>query len=357
MASDIVPCLIAGCAAKAGVRRLCGKHYQAAWKAGALDQYPLPEPPNEDERFACPPEHKHAESSTCYTTHKCRCEPCRAARSARNRRRDRERNFGVVNTGLVDAAPVRAHVLMLSEHGIGYKRAATLAGVGRSVVQNLLFGRGRDARRLPARIKGESAQKLLAVQPSVDVLGGGALMSSRGVQRRLQALVARGWSMRRLGDAIGVSCSNFGGLLERDHVTARTHRTICEVYEKLWAQNPPAHTAAERGAVVRAKHYAEERGWVPPLAWDDIDFDDAPASAELDPEEEFDEVAVALAVEGRRHHLNRAELTAAIQLLHARKLSDAMIATRLGISDRTVLRTRTELGLPGWKLADLAEAA
>ena len=28
------------------------------------------------ERFECPPEHRHGETSTCYCGHKCRCDAC-----------------------------------------------------------------------------------------------------------------------------------------------------------------------------------------------------------------------------------------------------------------------------------------
>lgn len=43
----------------------------------------------------CPPWHRHGESSHCYSTHKCRCDKCRAASSlsqkrTRTRRAQRE---------------------------------------------------------------------------------------------------------------------------------------------------------------------------------------------------------------------------------------------------------------------------
>jgi len=34
----------------------------------------------------CPPEHRHGVTATCYGSHGCRCEGCRAASSVRQRR-------------------------------------------------------------------------------------------------------------------------------------------------------------------------------------------------------------------------------------------------------------------------------
>lgn len=31
----------------------------------------------------CPPDHAHADTTSCYTAHKCRCQPCRDGSSAR----------------------------------------------------------------------------------------------------------------------------------------------------------------------------------------------------------------------------------------------------------------------------------
>ena len=42
----------------------------------------------------CPPDHKHGQVTTCYHTHGCRCEECRAATIARENRRRRETAYG-----------------------------------------------------------------------------------------------------------------------------------------------------------------------------------------------------------------------------------------------------------------------
>jgi hypothetical protein len=33
----------------------------------------------------CPPEHPHSDTTTCYSNHGCRCDPCRAASSKRQK--------------------------------------------------------------------------------------------------------------------------------------------------------------------------------------------------------------------------------------------------------------------------------
>jgi hypothetical protein len=59
-----------------------------------------------------------------------------------------------------------------------------------------------------------------------------------------------------------------------------------------------------------------------------------------------DDVAVDLAVSGQRVELTPAERREALRRLHAARLSDPQIAERLGLHVRTVLRLRSELGLP-----------
>jgi WhiB family redox-sensing transcriptional regulator len=59
-----------------------------------------------------------------------------------------------------------------------------------------------------------------------------------------------------------------------------------------------------------------------------------------------DDVAIDLAVAGERVDLTPAERREALRRLHAARLSDPQIAERLGLHVRTVLRLRSELGLP-----------
>lgn len=225
----------------------------------------------------CPHRGRHAHGQrTTYVLDKCRCEPCTEAARVYEVQRRRDRLYGI-DAGLVDAQPVRDHLAVLSNAGIGYRHAADLAGVSRTAVQTILYHHSSRPGAGPAkRVKAATAQRILSVQPSLTTLAGGATTDSRGAARRLQALVARGWSQRRLTTETGVSMSTIASILNGRPAAATTIKLIAVAYEMLWDQAPPTARHHDRVAAARSRNYAAVRGWAPPAAWDDIDHDAAP---------------------------------------------------------------------------------
>lgn len=299
--------------------------------------------------YACPPEHKHADSGTCYVIHKCRCADCTAEQAARGRRRNKLHAYGRFDSGLVDIAPVREYVEHLQAFGYGWKRIAKLAGVGNTTVSQIIYGRkgsNSDPRKGETlkRIKRETAEKILAVKPSFEGLAGGALIPARGTHRRVQALVARGWSQSKICALVGIDRGNFWTMMQGDVVTVATHRAVAGVFDRLWNEPPPRATHRDRIAYSRSIRHAAERRWLPPLAWDDIDTDREPPV--VDGVGGIDDVVVQLAVSGDQVRLSPAERREAVVRLHATGLSDGAIADRLHLTGRTVLRIRQELALP-----------
>lgn len=271
-------CTARGCDRKPVARRLCSAHYQAAWKAGALGQHEK-QPPRRRARVICPETHKHAGSLVCYNLHQCRCEACVQHRARSDERRAKLKAYGRYDSGLVDAEPIRQHLLMLGEYGLGYKRVAQLAGIGITPVRNVIWGRQESGPRkgeLPTRIKRENAERILAVKPDVGQLAAGHPISARGTHRRLQALVARGWSQSKLADRLGMNRGNFGVMMKRNQVTVATHRAVFDLFEELWDKLPPKDSWRDSIAYARTIQYARDHEWAPPLAWDDIDTDPAP---------------------------------------------------------------------------------
>lgn len=308
----------------------------------------------------CPTDHKHAAAHTCYTLHKCRCEACRNHRSATNRRRDRLHAYGRWVDPYVPMEPIREHVELLQAFGYGWKRIAELSGVGNTAMSQIIYGRkgsNSDPRKGETlkRIGREKAAKILAVKPDLELLRGGALIPSRGTVRRVQALVARGWSQSKIAARIGIDNTNMGTMLQRAQVTVATHRKVAALFDEIWDQDPPHAEHRDRIAYTRSLRYAKKRRWLPPLAWDDIDNDTEPPV----PDEEVgvDEMAVDLAMAGELVRLSYDERRVAIRNLCAVKLSDQKIAERLHIADRTVLRIRQELGIPASLGADGQVAA
>ncbi len=98
---------------------------------------------------------------------------------------------------------------------------------------------------------------------------------SIGTARRLQALMAIGYSQGQLSREVGIHQSYISKLMRnsRGRVNADTHNRVVAVYDRL-SMTP--------GPCQQARNKAHRRGWAPPLAWDEdtIDQPDAqPARA------------------------------------------------------------------------------
>lgn len=340
-------CTVTGCGKRSTARRLCRAHYQQAWKAGQLETH-AKLPPRLSNPTVCPPDHKHGQTGTCYVHHQCRCSDCSNSRSERDTQRRKLKAYGRYSPGLVDVGPVREHLLFLSEQGMGYKRVAEVAGVSVTAVRNILWGRqdpGPRKGEMPKRVAANTAEAVLKVQPDLSTLAGGALVPSVGTRRRIQALVARGWSLSKLAARLNMGTSNFCVMLSREFVSVAKHRAIESLYDELWNRVPPHEMWQDKSAYVRALNFAKARRWLPPLAWDDIDTDLEPPVVEP-VDGAIDEVAVELACAGEMVRLSHAERRVAITKLSREGWSDSKIAERLRLAPRTVLLIRGELGLP-----------
>lgn len=211
-----------------------------------------------------------------YVNGPCRCDLCREARRVYEQRRRRLKAYG--RTNFVDAEPVRQHVKALQASGLGWMRIAALAGVNRSVVDKLLYGDQRRGVSPTKRMRPETARKILAVRPGLESLGSVAGVDGTGTRRRLEALIARGWSQSSLARQLGMFPGNFGRTLRSEAVYASTARAVRELYERLWDTPPPESTRFEKGSVARARAYAQRNGFAPPLAWDEETIDDPDAT-------------------------------------------------------------------------------
>jgi hypothetical protein len=224
------------------------------------------------------PEFKHG-TYAGYKIHHCRCESCRKASSAYTANRKRQIAYGRWEP-YVDAEPVREHLKRLSESGIGWKRAAHLAGLATSTVDKLLYGAPERGMGPSKRVRRATAEKILAVKADLEHLGGKAVVDATGTRRRLQALVASGWSQSKLGLAMGMSPQNFSAMFKRDRVHADTAREIRALYDRLWNTAPPEEEWRDKIAANRSRNYAAARGWARPMAWDDDTIDDPNATPE-----------------------------------------------------------------------------
>jgi len=299
-------------------------------------------------RKSCPPDHKHGATRNCYNSHGCRCEDCTTSITEAQREYRKAKAYGRWTSPLVDAAPARAHVEWLRQFGIGVNRIGRIADF--RMISRLVYGAppaapGRP--RMPLRrIDAEKARRILAIRPTFDLIADGARVPARGTQRRLQALVAHGWTQQHLSCEAGFRPNEVHRIMQASLVTGRTHRIVEQLFDRMWQTMPPRTTTVERSNYQRAQSLARAKAWVPALAWDDIDLDDAPARVER-ANDDVDESAIELAISGEGVDLTPAERRIAIRRLHADGLTDPEIAARIRCSDRTVLRIRFhEFGLP-----------
>lgn len=89
-----------------------------------------------------------------------------------------------------------------------------------------------------------------------------------GVQRRLRALHAIGWSTRAIALEMGTEETTLRNLVRREHpqFVRRTYaERIIATYDRL------SMTPRDGRGGTRARNMAAEKGWAPPLAWDRID--------------------------------------------------------------------------------------
>ena len=231
--------------------------------------------------FVCPADHRHAEVSTCYILHKCRCDKCRAARTAASSQRNRLKAYGRYDTGLVDAEPARQHLLALRNFGLGYETVAKAAGLARHVTRTLLYGRedwqngehGPRHGEVKKRISRANADAILSVPFDLALLGSRITTDGRPTAWRLQALVALGWSQSKLAALIGMEVSNFGRVIRAKKVRPSTAIAVRKLYNELSNTAPPRDEWRDKIAYSRSVRYAAEQGWALPWDWEAYDND------------------------------------------------------------------------------------
>lgn len=222
--------------------------------------------------------HQHGHYAT-YTLDYCRCPPCSKAATEYERKRVRRHAYGRFDNEWVDAQPARAHVRQLMAAGLGLKRIVRLSGYSQGAMTKLIYGVDGPPTK---RIRAEHAQAILAIRATIDTLADAAIIDGTGTRRRVQALIALGWSQTKLAKRIGWTTRNFGYLANGERpVQVKTAKAVRDLYDELWDVEPPHATSGDKGAYHRSLHYAAQRGWVPPMGWDDDTIDDPQATPDL----------------------------------------------------------------------------
>ncbi len=195
---------------------------------------------------------------------KCRCTRCRA----RNVRVAKFAKSGVFERP--DHAAVVARVTGWRAAGFTDEWIASACGVNRWQIHRIA---ARDRNGLPSKVFRGTARLILAGDIRTGTSGLGPAL---GIRRRVQALVAIGYTQDNIAAATGIA----QGLLSRIangqavHVVARNWHTIVDHYERVCMTPGPSKVAAAN---------ARRNGWAPPLAWDEEAIDDPTATPHVDP--------------------------------------------------------------------------
>ena len=136
----------------------------------------------------------------------------------------------------------------------------------------------------------------------LELVGTPATVPALGTVRRIRALMALGWSVEAIARESGVAVKTLRNPCHRGQSVYRaTADAVAECYERL------SMTFPEGGYATRNRNLAKRKGWLPPLAYDDIDAPDGLAQGS-DSTDALDPVVVERILAGDwRLSANRAE--------------------------------------------------
>lgn len=173
----------------------------------------------------------------------------------------------------VDAEPARQHVKWLMGQGVPFTNVVPIY----PNVAALVYGRPALGQPPIRQIRPEAAKALLAIQPTLDMLGDHTRIDAAGTHRRMQGLMALGHPLADLARRLRTGPHPLRQILRDSTVTVQFYRRMRALHEELSMVRPEGWVAD------RCRRWAGEQGFLPPLAWDDdlIDLPDADLEAEL----------------------------------------------------------------------------
>lgn len=212
----------------------------------------------------------------CRTTGCSKPARCRGMCSAcYERDRTRQKAYGRWESQRIDAQPVRDHIYALRAAGISNKRLRELTGLSTNTIQVIITGRPERGTGPTKKVLRRTAEKVLAVPvPDVafQIAAAGRYVPALGTTRRLQALVANGYSQRELCRRLGWAWDTNATELflgRALHVTAGRARDAANLFTQLQIVPGPDNRARNRGRT---------NGWALPLDWDEDTIDDPNAT-------------------------------------------------------------------------------
>lgn len=217
---------------------------------------------------------------------------------------------------------LRRHIHALLAAGVSEAQIALDGGLNRKTIQWVSSGRAEAGTPPGYRIGAAHAARILAL-PVPRTLHQGIHdaepVPALGTVRRLRALVAAGHPATALAHCLELPLDVVNGLLggKPDAVTAGVARAAAALFSGL--QMTP-------GASDQARRMAKDRGWAPPLAWDEDLLDKTTARPDFGP----------------RKRAGFVEVYSEFRMLG---FTDLRIAERMGVQPGSLLRQMIRYGL------------
>lgn len=162
--------------------------------------------------------------------------------------------------GYVDATPARERVQALMDRGFTASAIGRAAYVSHDTVTRVAHGTEQIWQATARALQGVSEARVIAATP------GNGYVPRLGATRRVRALQRIGWNMPQIAHAADVTPRTIRAIVDPAQgttlVSRATHDAIDQAYRALCMTPGPDQRTARMG---------ERRGWVPPLAWDDVD--------------------------------------------------------------------------------------
>lgn len=168
-----------------------------------------------------------------------------------------------------DITPVREHLLMLKSHGCTQAWIAYEAVTDDGTITKVISGKRH---RLTVAV----ANRILAVRVGdYDGPAAGMLVSSLGIQRRLNALRCDGYTVNFLASQLNKSFQHTSQMCNRQQPTAwiGTYNAVVALYDRLAGKKPSEFDISEVQSK-RAFAYGSKAGGFPSIYWNDERLDD-----------------------------------------------------------------------------------
>lgn len=247
------------------------------------------------------PDHPHGTNDR-YLNGPCRCTHCREAHRADGALRRRLIAYGTWQ-GRVDATQAQLHIKQLIADGMTLAAIARAASLPKQTIQDI-----RDGQHTTSPTRRDAILTVTYTPPLRD-----NHTPATGTRRRVQGLQLLGWSYRHIDAAAGTTSLRTTMNKNAPTVRQETADAVAQATRALLKRVPPTDKYAQQ---VQAR--ATAKGWVPLLAWDDIDNPD-----------EMPKTAPPPRTYHRRLPAPDAELINRIHRLKRESLTDQQIAYRL----------------------------